>query len=210
MCQFMGPETDIIGERYYITTRRRVEKFSKNSGLRRFRQNRLHSAARTNSHFTGSPLWNIFSKEAIQLENWNRSARLMCDLPLRTHRYLLEPITQVSHVKLLLAKQFLGFLSQIRKSPKLLPIELLDAVMYDVRSTTGYNLRRLMLLLNKTSVDEISVNDFKLIKYHPISEEDKWKISFINEITDVKFKQLDVDGFETEELEEILNFLCTS
>ena len=67
-----------------------------------------------------------------------------------------------------------------------------------------------MLLLNKTSVDQISVNDFKLIKYHPISEEDKWKISFINEITDVKFKQLDVDGFETEELEEILNFLCTS
>ena len=134
----------------------------------------------------------------------------MWDLPLRTHRYLLEPITEVSHVKLLLAKQFLGFLSQIRKSPKLLPIELLDAVMYDVRSTTGYNLRRLMLLLNKTSVDQISVNDFKLIEYHPVSEEDKWKISFVKEITDVKFKQLDVDGFETEELEEILNFLCTS
>ena len=164
-----------------------------------------------NSHFTGSPLWNLFSKEAIQLENsWNRSARLMCDLPLRTHRYLLEPITKVSHVKLLLAKQFLGFLSQIQKSPKLLPIELLDAVKYDVRSTTGYNLRRLMLLLNKTSIDQISVNDFKLMKYHPISEEDKWKISFVNEITDVKFKQLDVDGFEIEELEEILNFLCTS
>ena len=67
-----------------------------------------------------------------------------------------------------------------------------------------------MLLLNKTSVDQISVNDFKLMKYHPISEEDKWKISFVNEIADVKFKQQDVDGFETEEFEEILNFLCTS
>ena len=48
------------------------------------------------------------------------------------------------------------------------------------------------------------------MKYHPISEEDKWKISFVNEITAVKFKQLNEDGFETEELEEILNFLCTS
>ena len=88
--------------------------------------------------------------------------------------------------KLLLAKQFLGFLSQIEKSPKLLLIELLDAVKYDVRSTTGYNQRRLMLLLNKTSIDQISVNDFKLMKYHPIIEEDKWKISFVNEITIVK------------------------
>ena len=206
--KYDGMKQDILIKRGIMVTKNIElnQEFFSSHPVSRVNVNQIY-----NSHFTGSPLWNLFSKEAIQLENsWNRSARLMWDLPLRTHRYLLEPITEVSHVKLLLAKQFLGFLSQIRKSPKLLPIELLDAVMYDVRSTTGYNLRRLMLLLNKTSVDQISVNDFKLIEYHPVSEEDKWKISFVKEITDVKFKQLDVDGFETEELEEILNFLCTS
>ena len=35
-------------------------------------------------------------------------------------------------------------------------------------------------------------------------------MSVINEIADVKFKQQDVDGFETEELEDILTFLGTS
>ena len=55
-----------------------------------------------NSHFTGSHLWNLFSKEAIQLENtWNRSAKIMFDLPIRTHRYLLEPVTASCHVKCL-------------------------------------------------------------------------------------------------------------
>ena len=88
----------------------------------------------------------------------------------------------MTHVKLLLAKQFLGFFNQIQKSPKLLPIELLDAV----KKYSWYNLRRLMLLLNKTSVDQIAVNDFKLIKCHPIKEV-KWTISFINEITNNMF-----------------------
>jgi hypothetical protein len=100
------------------------------------------------------------------------SARLMCDLPLRTHRYLLEPITDVTHVKLLLARQFIVFLNQIVKSPKHIPLELLQAVKYDVRSNTGYNLRRLMLLTQKTFVEQISSAGYKLIEYHKNREED--------------------------------------
>ena len=43
--------------------------------------------------FTGSPLWDIFS-DAIKLENtWNKSVRLMLDLPLTTHRNLIEPLS---------------------------------------------------------------------------------------------------------------------
>ena len=35
-----------------------------------------------NSHFTGSPLWNLFSCDAIKMEStWNRSVKLMFDLP---------------------------------------------------------------------------------------------------------------------------------
>ena len=32
----------------------------------------------------------------------------------------------------------------------------------------------------------------------------------IEEIIDIKYNQLDVEGFEAEEIEEILNFVCTS
>ena len=119
-----------------------------------------------NSHFTGSPLWNLSSKEAIMLQNsWNRSIRLMLDVPLRTHRYLLEPVARVDHVTLQLAKLFLGFVNQIKKSHKPLMVQLLDKVKYDVRSTTGKNLRMLMLLTKKTNVDQISKEDYKKIDY---------------------------------------------
>jgi hypothetical protein len=38
-----------------------------------------------NLHFTGSVLWDLFSKEAIMLENsWNTSVRVMFDLPMQT------------------------------------------------------------------------------------------------------------------------------
>ena len=51
-----------------------------------------------NSHFTGSPIWDLFSPEAIQLENtWNVSQRMMYDLPVQTHRYLVEPVSEQTH-----------------------------------------------------------------------------------------------------------------
>ena len=87
---------------------------------------------------------------------------------------------------------------------------LLQAIEHDVRSITGYNLRKLMLLLKKTNIEDISKFDYRNIEYHRIKEADKWKISFIQEITNVKFNQLEVNGFEPEELKEILDFLCTS
>ena len=45
-----------------------------------------------NLDFTGSPLWDSFSREAIMLENtWNTAVRIMFGIPLSTHRYFIEP-----------------------------------------------------------------------------------------------------------------------
>ena len=53
-----------------------------------------------NYHFTGSPLWNLFCRETEMLYNtWNKSIRIMCDVPLRTHRYFLEPLAGSRHLK---------------------------------------------------------------------------------------------------------------
>jgi hypothetical protein len=43
-----------------------------------------------------------------------------------------------------------------------------------------------------------------------MEENDKWKVQFIREITDVKFNKLEVPNFSDEELDEILSHLCTS
>ena len=53
-----------------------------------------------NSHFYGSVLWNLFEKEADMLYNtWSVSVRKMFGLDRCTHRYLIEPISDMQHIK---------------------------------------------------------------------------------------------------------------
>ena len=64
-----------------------------------------------NSHYSGSPLWNLFSKGSLGIESsYNRSVKVMLDLPYATHRSLIQPLTGATHVKLVLIKYFLDLL----------------------------------------------------------------------------------------------------
>ena len=95
---------------------------------------------------TGSPLWKLFTEDATRMEStWNKSVKLMMDLPLSTHRRLIEPLSGYTHISTVLIKRFLSFVSQIRKSGKTVMKQLLENVKNDVRSTTGHNLRKILL-----------------------------------------------------------------
>ena len=123
-----------------------------------------------NNHFTGSPTWDLFSREADMLYNsWNRSVRLTCNIPLQTHRYFLEPLAESRHLKLVLMKRFLSFILQIENSPKTLPKLLLQTVKRDCRSVTGSNLRNILLLTNKDNVEELVPDDAFKIDYNPVT-----------------------------------------
>ena len=60
------------------------------------------------------------------------------------------------------------------------------------------------------SIDSITAKDIDDIVYEEISSDDLWRVEVIKELTDVKFGQLNVDGFTDDELKEILNYACTS
>ena len=66
------------------------------------------------------------------------------------------------------------------------------------------------MLTNKNDIDELTTMDIENIKYNEIEENDKWKVAMIREITDIKFKQLELENFSIEELNEILDHICTS
>ena len=67
-----------------------------------------------------------------------------------------------------------------------------------------------MLLVNKSSIEQLNIHDADIVQYHKINEEDLWKISVLKEITDIKFENLCLNGFSSEELEEILYYIATS
>ena len=90
-----------------------------------------------NSSCYGSPLWNLFGSGALTIQaSYNKSVKVMLDLPYETHRSLIEPLTEEKHVKLVLIKRFLGFMDKIRKSDKLALKMLQLEAMRDVRSVT--------------------------------------------------------------------------
>ena len=79
----------------------------------------------------------------------------------------------------------------------------------DVRSTTGSNLRSILQQTQKVHVDHLQTSDVLQLEYHPVQDEDKWKIHIIKEILSVKSNTLEVDEFNDEDLSDILNHLCS-
>ena len=136
------------------------------------------------------------------------SFRLTYDLPLQTHRYLVEPVSEQIHLKKMLIRRFLSFINQINKSKKNIPKQLLNSIQYDTRSVTGSNIHRILLLTGKENINQISDTDIENINYADISDENQWRVNLIKEITDVKFDQLSIDGFSREECEEMLQYAC--
>ena len=164
-----------------------------------------------NTHLSGSCLWDLFSREAVQMEStWNVSIRLMMNLPRETHRRLIEPLSGISHIKFTLLKRFLSFLEQIRKSTKNAAKFLLDSIYKDTRSITGSNLRNILLMTEKATVEELVPEDVRYFKYHPMSEGEGWKIAILQEINETLQGNMNISEFEHDELEEMLEYLCTS
>ena len=164
-----------------------------------------------NSHFTGSCLWDLFSKEAVMVENtWNVSMRLMLDIPRETHRYFMEPLSNTKHIKTILIKRFLTFIEQIRKSNKSATKFLLNSIHLDARSTTGSNLRNILLETDKASISDLSPNDAFQVEYHPIKSEEKWRLPFIKDIIESKNDKLIIQNIDDGDLDDMLDVLCTS
>ena len=87
---------------------------------------------------------------------------------------------------------------------------LMNIAKKDVRSVTGRNYREIMLLVGKTSVNDVAKSDADKIEYFQMENKDKWKVEIIKEIIDVKSTIAEIDNFNSEELETVLTYLCTS
>ena len=103
----------------------------------------------------------------------------------------------------------MSFIENIKKSKKVALRELLEVAQRDVRTTTGANMRFIMLLTGQNRVEDLKAGNADF-DYHTVSEANRWKIDFIRELIDVRDDELTVDGMDQEELEEILEYLCIS
>ena len=164
-----------------------------------------------NFSFCGSPLWDFSSREFEMMENtYNVSVRLCYNLPRTTHRNLIEAVSETPHLRSVLIQRFLSFIDQVKNCPKEVAKTLLSVIEHDVRSVTGSNLRHIMKICEKDSFRDLSPNDAKSIKYHPLPDDQLWKADMIKEIVEVRSNNFEIVGFSHSDLNTIMDYLCTS
>ena len=164
-----------------------------------------------NCSFTGYQLWDLFSDSSESIEKtFNVSICPMFDLPRETHRYLIEPLSDTRHIKVVLLKQYLQFRNQVFQSNKTTLISLFKICQSDSSSTTGSNMRNIMLLCEKTSIHDLVPSDIDSLMFENIQENEEWRVSLIKELVDIKHNNELLPGFSSEEVEDIMKFACVT
>ena len=82
-------------------------------------------------------------------------------------------------------------------------------LMNDSKSTTGRNIRRLMIRFNSGTFSELERNVKKDIPYMAAAEEDLWKIEAVRELTDAKFDNTILPNFTVAEIDDIRQHIST-
>ena len=66
-----------------------------------------------------------------------------------------------------------------------------------------------MLLVGKSRVVDVCKGDGDCIPYFELTKDEAWKVNVIEEIIDIKNNSIEVEYFNNDELDMILNLLCT-
>ena len=163
-----------------------------------------------NSHFYGSVLWNLYGKEATMVYNtWSVSTRRMFELDRKTHRYLLEPISGMPHIRQALISRFVNFVSKLSSSKKELLRNAYEAVRTDCRSTTGANIRNIRLECNIGLSDQLSAECVRRWKFQPVPPGEEWRIDVVNHILSMRNNRIDDNIMVKDELDAMLDYVCT-
>ena len=145
------------------------------------------------SSFYGSPLWDLNSDSSNKLWTaWNKMTNSIFKLPFGTHRFILNELSTLPHLKTMLDKRFLKFQSSLRACNKPQVKHLQSIQEVDYRSSYGRNCQ------NITSENANA-------EYFPVPQEEKWRIPIVNDILNCH-----ISGFSDKELQEILKYVCVT
>ena len=86
---------------------------------------------------------------------------------------------------------------------------MLDLIKYDCKSTTGRNLRKLLLLTEKAHIEELSLDDLKNMCFYDVAQGENWEVRLAKEIMDVRNKTLEIDNWNPESLDGIMGEILT-
>ena len=106
--------------------------------------------------------------------------------------------------------RFSNFTRKIQKSMKKTLIYVYKKVHRDVRSITGKNLNNVKLLCGYDDIDNFKPNCCDDLLFHRVPPGEEWRINLIRELIDVKYDECKIENLDAEEIDDIIEFVCTS
>lgn len=161
-----------------------------------------------NSHFTGSVLWNLLDIEANKVYNtWSVSIRKMFRLDRKTHRYFIEPISKIPHIKISMMKRFWKFSESLSQTKKKTVANVYQAIAEDCQSTLGTNRRLLKLTCN---TPKVQLKTIEKLSFYKTPKGEEWRESVVEDLINVRDNQMYLKDWKKEEIAELLYHVCVT
>ena len=132
--------------------------------------------------------------------------RITFDIPRNTHRYLVEPISGNSHLKVKLVKRFIKFVTSLSKCDKPHLRYLHDMQQNDFRSVYG---RTCQNICKETGVENILDASSLDIKYEVVPTEEEYRVSMIKELMEIRSGRIE-SSLTKKEVQVMLDLLCSN
>ena len=71
-------------------------------------------------------------------------------------------------------------------------------------------MRNILQLTDKNEIDDLVPNDAHNIHYCLVPDEEAWRIPIVMDILNSRHNEQIIEGFSESELDDILDFVCTS
>ena len=144
---------------------------------------------------------------------WNVAIRISFDVDRTTHRYFVEELSGNPHPKVMMCSRYAGYQQSLLKCNKFPVRFLARLVQHDQRTVSGRNLRQITLECGQG----LPVKQFpsktlvkKRMKYCPVPSSEAWRLSLLHDLLDVRNRMSTLTGFSTVEVEDMIQFICTS
>ena len=192
--------------RYIQGNNQLMQEFSFASSATKMFINRVY-----NSHHYGSVLWDLYGRQVeMACNTWSVSIRKMLRVDRRTHRYLIEPLSGMKHLKRMILGSFLAFTKKLATSSKYAVRNVFAMMQNDCRSVTGSNIRNIMLNCTEDKHRPFSNVGIEKVELYPCPADATWKIPLIKELIEMRDGGRTSTGWTMENITDTIDYLCTS
>ena len=161
--------------------------------------------------FFGSNCWNIFSNNCDRFfKAWNVSCRIILKFSNLSHRYLIEPLTDCIHLKVIMCSHFVKFHQSLLNSNKKILRLISNLNKNSCKTVYGFNLNKIARQCDSNVDDLDSFTVKSKMEYFPLPENESWRIPLIHELLSLKSQTFNFPGFSRQEIDDMLVHACTS